>query len=163
MTDCTKCEYNYVCCATDAWKIPLSAEEAARISPRVKLPNGQFVLASKRDGTCYFLEDGKCLCYNDRPSTCKRFDCSGKKEIMLELLDRLEGIQANLDAAFAGYLVAFVYPTSDAKNAGELVITNPDNGKEIKLVPQQIFGKSEDEVKRKMIETLKQPFKKEDI
>jgi Fe-S-cluster containining protein len=163
MADCNNCEYRYACCSTDAWRIPITPNEALTITPRLKLANGQHVLASGADGMCFFFQDGACTCYNNRPETCKNFDCGGKADTMLKLMDTMDGAVENLDATHAGYLVAFVYATDKIKNAGELLITDPDNGKELRLIPNKIYGKSEEEVKNSMIEILKQPFKKEDI
>lgn len=162
--NCKKCTYNFICCSPDAWRIPITAREASSISPRIKLENGQFVLASKSNGRCYFQSsDGKCSIYDKRPETCRNFSCDGKEDLLKNLQSKLDQVQINLDSTHSGYVVAFIFSTDKTMNAGSLKITNPDNGKEIIIPVSQVFGNSEEEVRNKMIEVLKQPFKKEDI
>jgi len=161
--DCSKCTYDQVCCSPDAWKIPLTALEAAKITPRVRLNNGQYVLASGPNGMCYHFLDGRCTIYNDRPAVCKRFTCEGREKDIEEIRSRAEDIEQELESSHKGYFVAFISSTDQPRTMPDLVIKNEDSGKEVKIKPTVVFGSSEEEVKQKMIEILRQPFKKEDI
>jgi hypothetical protein len=76
---------------------------------------------------------------------------------------KLAKIQETLDSTHSGYFVAFIFPTDKTMTSSDIVIKNSDTGKELKLTPTQVFGQSEEEVKNKIIEIIKQPFKKEDI
>lgn len=162
--DCKNCEYKYICCSTDAWRIPLTANEASIITPRIKLENGQFVLASKSDGMCYFHNiDGTCSIYKNRPKTCCAFSCDGKENLMKTLLDKLNNTHINLQSSHSGFVVAFIYSTDKTMAAGKLKIINQDNGKEVEIPVAQVFGNSEEDVRIKLIEILNQPFNKESI
>ena len=39
---------------------------------------GANFLAKKDDGSCVYLEEGKCSIHNDRPTVCRKFFCTTK-------------------------------------------------------------------------------------
>lgn len=162
--NCKECQYNQACCNTDSWRIALTPEEATKFI-HTKLPDGQFILASTYNGYCYYLDHGLCSCYENRPDTCKNFNCLNIKDtnIMKDLQRKIENTNKNLGAKFSGFFVAFVFNTNRHKLTSDLKITDKESGKEITLKPVQVFGESEDEVKETMIRIIKEPFKKEDI
>jgi hypothetical protein len=82
---------------------------------------------------------------------------------MKSLLKKHIEIREYLSAKYSGYFVAFIFSTARHRSASELIITNTETGKEIKFTPQQVYGQTEEEVKKKIINIINEPFKKEDI
>lgn len=162
--NCAECKYEQVCCSSDAWSIRLTMDEIKRF-PHSKTSNGHFVIASGVDGYCIYRdpETGKCRTYSDRPFVCRKFSCQGKEADMEKLLENHKSIRSNLDATHAAFFVAFIFKTEKPKMASSLIIKDLETDKEIQLMPQQVFGNSEEEVKEKMSELLKKPFKKENL
>jgi len=162
--NCNDCKYEQICCSSDGWMIGLTADEVKRF-PHTRTPTGQFSIASGPDGYCIYRdpETGKCRTYDDRPFVCKRFSCQGKEEEMTKLLEKHKEIRKNLDAKFSGFFVAFIFKTEKQKMASSMMIRDLESGSEKQLMPAQVFGESEEDVKEKMAELLKKPFRKEDI
>jgi Fe-S-cluster containining protein len=162
--NCGDCKYEQICCSSDAWSISLTLDETKKY-PHSKLPNGQFVIASAPDGYCIFRDPatGKCRSYNDRPTVCRRFTCKDRDKEMETLLNKHRDIRRNLDATHSGFFIAFIFKTDKQKMTSSLIIRDTETGNEIQLMPQQVFGMSEDEVKDKIKEIISQPFKKESL
>jgi hypothetical protein len=68
-----------------------------------------------------------------------------------------------MSSTHSGFVVAYVFLTENERMASSLLIRDLETGKESQIIPTQVFGNSEDEVKEKMIEVLRQPFKKQNI
>ncbi|MFA6001527.1 MAG: YkgJ family cysteine cluster protein [Thermoleophilia bacterium] len=77
--DCGKCT---ACCSSSLF-IHIRPEETAtfsRIHPDIPVaapgrPKGHVLLGYDRDGICPMLIDGKCSIYEQRPLTCRNYDC----------------------------------------------------------------------------------------
>lgn len=162
--NCKECKFEQICCSADGWSIILTFDEIKKF-PHSKLPSGQFVMASGPDGYCIFRDpkDGKCRTYDDRPMVCRRFSCQNRDEEMQKLLDRHKEMRKNLDAKYSGFFIAFVFKTDRQKMFSSVMVRDLETGKEIQLMPTQVFGNSEEEVKEKMKELINGPFHKENI
>lgn len=162
--NCTDCKYEQICCCSDAWTIGLSPAEVKKF-PHTRMHSGQFSIASGADGYCIFRDPktGKCKTYDDRPMVCRKFSCNGKDEEMSKLLHKQTEIRKNLDATVSGFFVAFIFKSEKQKMASSLVIRDMETGTERQIMPTQVYGETDEEVKEKMIEFIKQPFKKENI
>ena len=72
-----------VACCTSSLFIHIRADEKAALSripkellfPAPGLRDGSFVLGFTKQGHCPMFEKGKCSIYEDRPDTCRKFDC----------------------------------------------------------------------------------------
>ena len=79
---CLDCKHN-LCCKL--FKVPLTPVEYQ--SGKYKIDkqaedNGFVQLAEKENGECYYLgNDGKCKIWEDRPLTCREYDCKGDERI----------------------------------------------------------------------------------
>ena len=74
--DCTAC-------CTSAYFIHIGPEEKRTLSriprellfPAPGLPKGNVVMGYDEQGRCPMLIDNRCSIYEDRPMTCRKFDC----------------------------------------------------------------------------------------
>lgn len=73
--DCRDC---YECCRF--FSIPLSPYEATWIEHTEK--NDIVEIKKKPDGSCWYLEDGKCSIYDKRPIACREYSCINDYRIM---------------------------------------------------------------------------------
>jgi Fe-S-cluster containining protein len=162
--NCAKCEWSKVCCSPDAWEIPLTAEEALELN-HVRTSDGRMFISANTDGSCFYQDSitGKCNIYDKRPQVCRAFSCDERKSEMAGLLKKHEENREYINSKYSGYFVAFIFSTSRFRSSSDLIIRDPETGKEIKLTPQRVCGQTEDDVKRKMVDILSQPFNKEDI
>jgi Fe-S-cluster containining protein len=72
----TPCGTCTACCVSKEWAaVPLSAEEAERFADCAHYSAGTWLLDRKPDGSCVKLIEGKCSVYQQRPRTCRLFDC----------------------------------------------------------------------------------------
>ena len=151
VNSCESCKFDQICCCADAWNITLTIQEAKKIS-HAKLPNGTFIIASSKDGYCAYRnpKTGKCMNYDDRPLVCRKFTCEGKEEDMKNLQERYKKIIEELNAKYTGFFVSYVTTTDQQKMASSLIIKDLETGKEIQLMPRQIFGNSVSEVREKI-------------
>jgi Putative zinc- or iron-chelating domain len=70
-TPCAGCD---ACCRTPRFRVELTADEAKRhVGAYQDL--GQWWLPRKPDGSCVYLEGGRCSIYADRPAACRVYDC----------------------------------------------------------------------------------------
>jgi Fe-S-cluster containining protein len=159
--DCENCKHGGVCCSTDAWIVNLTNDES-KIHPHVVTANGIISLASGPDGFCLYRdpETKKCKIYETRPSVCRQFTCVGKEDEMGALNKKHNEIRQNIESSMTGYFVAFISQTNSPKMASSLIIKDMKSQKDLQIMPIQVFGNSEKEIKEKMIDVLTNSFKK---
>jgi hypothetical protein len=63
-----------------AYPIPLRAEDSRALAEVplqffARTPTGQAVMVARDDGTCPMFVARQCSIYNDRPQTCRDYDC----------------------------------------------------------------------------------------
>ncbi len=72
--DCRDC-----CECCKRFLVPLSPIET------LKYKIGEYddipFLAKKEDGSCFYLKDGRCSIYNDRPIACREYSCENDEVI----------------------------------------------------------------------------------
>lgn len=52
---------------------------------------GANIIMQKEDGSCWYLEDEKCLIHSDRPIVCRNFFCDSKDpkfKLMIEKINK---------------------------------------------------------------------------
>jgi uncharacterized protein len=77
--DCGTCR----ACCTSSYFVHIRPDEArsrvridkSLLFPAPGLPEGHFVLGYNKQGVCPMFVNGKCSIYEDRPATCRNFDC----------------------------------------------------------------------------------------
>jgi uncharacterized protein len=70
-------------CCVSSYFIPVRAQDTAaraRIAPELLVhapgqPPDHHMLGYRADGHCPMLEQGRCTIYDDRPQTCRDYDC----------------------------------------------------------------------------------------
>jgi len=110
-----------VACCTSSYFIHIRPDETGTLS-RVPaellvaapgLPRGHVVLGYDQRGRCPMLEEGRCSIYEDRPLTCRTYDCR---------VFAAAGIEADRPAITTRARTwAFEYPTDDDRRAGAAV------------------------------------------
>ncbi len=76
--DCTLCCQHY--------RVPLLESEWGHIYKAVEDKPGEWIIPQRPDGSCTHLVDGKCQIYEQRPTTCRMFDC--RERIVANLSDK---------------------------------------------------------------------------
>jgi uncharacterized protein len=77
--DCGTC----TACCTSSYFVHIRPDEVRSrvhidkrfLFPAPGLPEGHFVLGYDKQGVCPMFAHGKCSIYEDRPATCRNFDC----------------------------------------------------------------------------------------
>lgn len=89
------------CCDGD-YEVPIYPKEARRLKTvpdyKVKLkrgiehPEGKTfrILAHKVDGTCWYVQDGKCSIYDKRPECCRAWVCDQRHAEAIRLIRKKE-------------------------------------------------------------------------
>ena len=91
--NCNNCK-NKMCCRV--FDVPLTPEEHESGFYKVdteRLKNGVCVLQKTNGGECVYLQNGKCIIYNNRPETCREYLCSTDERLCI---DWVESCQKNL-------------------------------------------------------------------
>lgn len=57
---------------------------------------GANIIEQKDDGSCIYLEDGKCSIHNDRPDACKDFFCDSKDEKFQGMIEDINNVKTKL-------------------------------------------------------------------
>ncbi|MCK4521986.1 MAG: YkgJ family cysteine cluster protein [Nanoarchaeota archaeon] len=50
---------------------------------------GANIITQQKDGSCYYLMDGKCSIHNKRPEACRAFFCKSDNPKFKEMIDRM--------------------------------------------------------------------------
>jgi uncharacterized protein len=77
--DCGECR----ACCTSSYFIHIRADEINTLSkipkellfPAIGLPKGNFILGYNKKGHCPLFKDNNCSIYENRPLTCRKYDC----------------------------------------------------------------------------------------
>lgn len=106
-----------VACCTSSYFVHIRADDAGTLRrvpaellfPTPGAPKGHVVMGYDQRGKCPMLEDGRCSIYEDRPLTCRTYDCR---------VFAAAGIDADRPAIAArAQTWVFDYPTEDDRRA----------------------------------------------
>jgi len=73
------------CCAL---RVTLTPDDVREGTLRWDLEE-PYVLARGNDGYCTHLKDTGCECYDDRPATCREYDCREDRRVWLDFEQRI--------------------------------------------------------------------------
>lgn len=48
------------------------------------------ILKQKEDGSCIYLEKGKCSIHEKRPQSCRNFFCDSKEELFQSMIEKIK-------------------------------------------------------------------------
>ncbi len=51
------------------------------------------IIEQKEDGSCIYLENGKCSIHETRPQSCRKFFCSSKDEKYKTMIERVNRVK----------------------------------------------------------------------
>jgi Fe-S-cluster containining protein len=51
---------------------------------------GANILKQKKDGSCIYLENGKCSIHEKRPKSCRRFFCDSKEKQFQSMIEKIK-------------------------------------------------------------------------
>ena len=51
------------------------------------------ILSQKEDGSCVYLDSGKCSIHSKRPSVCRKFFCNSKDEKFKGMIEEIEEVK----------------------------------------------------------------------
>lgn len=57
---------------------------------------GANILEQKEDGSCVYLEKGRCSIHKKRPLVCRKFFCSSKEEGLKDMIQKIKCAKASL-------------------------------------------------------------------
>ena len=58
---------------------------------------GANVLDQKEDGSCIYLEDGKCSIHYQRPQSCRKFFCSSEDPNFKKMIETIDEYKKDLN------------------------------------------------------------------
>ena len=110
-----------VACCTSSYFVHIRPDDVAALSrvpaellvPAPGAPKGHVVMGYDQRGKCPMLEEGRCSIYEDRPLTCRAYDCR---------VFAAAGIEADRPAITARARTwVFEYPTEEDRRAHDAV------------------------------------------